>query len=49
MRRTIEILDDSLLGGAAMSVDDLEIVESQEIRWLFSTQENENDQNKKLS
>ncbi len=43
MRRAIEIFDDSLLGGAAMSIDDLEVVQSQEIIWLFSAQENDGD------
>ena len=43
MRRTIEIFYDSLLGGAAMSIDDLEVVQSQEIIWLFSAKENETD------
>ena len=48
MRRTIEIFDDSLLGGAAMSIDDLQIIESQEIRWIFSNQENEHDKTMKF-
>ena len=41
MRTAIEFFDDSLLGGAALSVDDLEVIEAQEIRWLFTSQENE--------
>ena len=43
MKRVFEALDDSLLGGAAMSIDDLEIVESHEIRWLFSSHEKDNE------
>ncbi|KGG14373.1 MULTISPECIES: hypothetical protein [Prochlorococcus] len=44
MSTAIELFDDSLLGGAAMSLDDLKIVESQEIRWLFVGQESEKDE-----
>ncbi len=36
MLDSLELFYDSLLGGAAMSMDDLEIIESQEIRWLFT-------------
>ncbi len=43
MIRAIENFDDSLLGGAAMSIDDLEVVQAQEIIWLFSAQENDSD------
>ncbi len=43
MVKEIEFSEDSLLGGAAMSIDDLEIVEAQEIRWLFSHNESEQD------
>ena len=44
MGKSLELFDDSLLGGAAMSIDDLEIVESQEIRWLFVKQDSDNEQ-----
>ena len=43
MGKEIESSEDSLLGGAAMSPDDLEIVEAQEIRWLFSVNDGEKD------
>ena len=47
MVKPLDLFDDSLLGGAAMSIDDLEIVESQEIRWLFVKTESDQDQSKK--
>ena len=49
MRKTREVCDDSLLGGAALSIDDLKVIESQEIRWLFVRQESENDQLQKIT
>ena len=48
MTKPIDKIDDSLLGGAAMSIDDLEIVESQEIRWLFLSGDNESDNIKNI-
>ncbi len=44
MLNSLELFHDSLLGGAAMSIDDLEIIESQEIRWLFTRQDFDNDE-----
>ena len=44
MSTAFEIFDDSLLGGAAMSLGDLELIESQEIRWLFTRQDFDNDE-----
>ncbi|WP_269623378.1 hypothetical protein [Prochlorococcus marinus] len=38
MQKKIEIYDDSLLGGAAMTIEDLRMVESQEIKWLMVLQ-----------
>ncbi len=32
---SVSIINESLLGGAALSLSDLERVESQEIEWLF--------------
>ena len=49
MRKPREVCDDSLLGGAALSIDDLKVIESQEIRWLFVRQESENDQLQKIA
>ena len=49
MRRAVELFDDSLLGGAAMSIDDLAIVESQEIRWLLVKQDNDKENNPSVS
>ena len=43
MAKEIELSEDSLLGGAAMSLDELEIVEAQEIRWLFLKNDTEKD------
>ncbi len=48
MRNVKELFDDLLLGGAAMTIDDLVIVESQEITWLFDEEILENNQKKKL-
>ena len=35
----ITLANDSLLGGAAMSLSDLAMIESQEIQWSFIRQE----------
>ncbi len=49
MTTAFEIFDDSLLGGAAMSLGDLELIESQEIRWLFFEEESDKKNNNSLS
>ena len=49
MLKAKEFSDDFLLGGAAMSIDDLKIVESQEIRWFFARDQSHNDQSEDLS
>ena len=48
MKRSIEFFDDSLLGGAALSIDDLEIVESRKIKWLFVNSEKNQDEIKMI-
>ncbi len=49
MRNIKELFDDLLLGGAALSIDDLAIVESQEITWLFDEETLPNDKKKNIA